>query len=268
VKSYNKYNLTTTKRNGHNPTTKTCRQHGIHGSIMVDSYHGVLRRLMSYLHEEEAYDKDHIFSQEDLAALTPNDIKRWMCLKAYGTPKPGPDDHPTLCRSTSLEFWKKAISSFMPNRLMSWNVLTNVGNPTKSIEINDLIKAIKKKEVRKQGKASTARRPLQHDEFQSMLGYLRGHDNRMKRYALPGFFVFQYNLIARMDDTSKFRMENLTQCHDFDFVLKGRLNWSKNVHEERDAPNQILLGAMDPQYCILRALQSTSKLSSSLEKEH
>jgi hypothetical protein len=79
-----------------------------------------------------------------------------MCVKAHGTPEPGPDDNPTEARSSSLEFWKKAISSFMLNRLMAWNVLNDVGNPTKSIEVNDLIKAIKKKEVRKQGKASTA----------------------------------------------------------------------------------------------------------------
>jgi hypothetical protein len=45
----------------------------------------------------------------------------------------------------------------MPNGLVSWNKLNNVGNPTKSIEINDLIKAVKKTEVRKQGKASTPR---------------------------------------------------------------------------------------------------------------
>jgi hypothetical protein len=119
---------------------------------------------------EDVYEKDHIFSQEELAALmTPNDIKRWMCVKAYITAKPGVDDNSTLCRSTLLKFWKKAISFFMPNRLMSWNVLGNVGNPTKSVEINNLIKAVKKKEVRKQSKASSARCPLQHDEYQSML---------------------------------------------------------------------------------------------------
>jgi hypothetical protein len=56
---------------------------------------------MVYLHEEEAYKKDRVFSQDDLAALTPNGIKRWMwCEKAYGTPKPGPNDHPTSCRSS------------------------------------------------------------------------------------------------------------------------------------------------------------------------
>jgi hypothetical protein len=50
---------------------------------MVDSYHGVLRRLMAYLHEVDAYEKDHVFSQDELVALTPSDIKRWMCVKAY-----------------------------------------------------------------------------------------------------------------------------------------------------------------------------------------
>jgi hypothetical protein len=39
---------------------------------MVDSYHGVLRRLIAYLHKVDAYEKDHVFSQEDeFAVLTP-----------------------------------------------------------------------------------------------------------------------------------------------------------------------------------------------------
>jgi hypothetical protein len=121
------------------------------GSKMVDSYHGVLRRLMACLHKVDAYEKDHVFSQDELVALTPtgSDIKRWMCVKASSMPEPGPDDHdhPTECRSSSIEFWKKAISSFMPNRLMQWNALSNVGNPTKSIEVNDLVEAVKKKVV-------------------------------------------------------------------------------------------------------------------------
>jgi hypothetical protein len=45
---------------------------------MVNMYHGVLRRLMVYVHEADAYENDHLFSQEELAALTPDDIKRWM----------------------------------------------------------------------------------------------------------------------------------------------------------------------------------------------
>jgi hypothetical protein len=33
--------------------------------------------------------------------------------------------------------------------------------------------------------------------------------------------------------------------------LKTKLNWSKNVRDERDAPWQIILGAMDTTYCVL-----------------
>jgi hypothetical protein len=57
-------------------------------------------------------------------------------------------------------------------------------------------------------------------------------------------------MIARIDDT-QFLMENLTAHPDFDFTLQSKLTWSKNVHEERDAPNQILIGAMDPWFCVL-----------------
>jgi len=51
----------------------------------------------------------------------------------------------------------------MPLRLSTWNVMINCGNPTRSVLVLDLIKAVKKKEVgslRKQGIASVARRLL------------------------------------------------------------------------------------------------------------
>jgi hypothetical protein len=49
---------------------------------------------------------------------------------------------------------KKRFLFFHPNRLMDWSSGRNEGNPTRSIEINNLIKRVKKKEVRKQGVAS------------------------------------------------------------------------------------------------------------------
>ena len=39
----------------------------------------------------------------------------------------------------------------MPNRLSQWNEISNVGNPTKSAEVNDLDKRVTKKEARKEG---------------------------------------------------------------------------------------------------------------------
>jgi hypothetical protein len=51
-------------------------------------------------------------------------------------------------------------------------------------------------------------------------------------------------MIARIDDTTQFLMENLTAHPDFDFTLQSKLTWSKMC--TKSAPNQILIGAMDP----------------------
>jgi hypothetical protein len=49
-----------------------------------------------------------------------------------------------------------------------------------------------------------------------------------------------------MDDTANFKETDLKPNPRFDFTLLTKLIWAKNVMEERDAPDQILLGAMDP----------------------
>jgi len=61
-------------------------------------------------------------------------------------PTPGPADQPTVGRSSLLEYYKKAISNYMPNKLMLWNALVQEGNPTLLVEVNNLIKAVKKKD--------------------------------------------------------------------------------------------------------------------------
>ena len=92
-----------------------------------------------------------------------------MNIKTFGTPNPTNDVNPTECRSSSLEYWKKAISFFMPNRLIVWVSDRKEGNPTRrSIEVNNLIKCVKKKEVRKQGRPSKAKRPLTYEKWKTM----------------------------------------------------------------------------------------------------
>ena len=39
----------------------------------------------------------------------------------------------------------------MPNRLSQLNGINNIGNPTKSAEVNDLVKRVTTKEARKEG---------------------------------------------------------------------------------------------------------------------
>jgi hypothetical protein len=216
-------------------------------------YYAYLVAFMSF-RDGVAYTKASVFTNAQLATIQPEEIKRWMCLKVFGNADPGHDDNPTKGRSSSLEHYKKSLSFYMPNKLMGWNIMTNSGNPTRSILVNDLIKLVKKKEVRKQGKKSLARRPLEKSEFEQTLSLLEESADIKRKYMVTTAAKFQYTMVARVDDTANFKEEDLKPNPQFDFTLLCQMCWSKNVLEERDAPDQILLGAMDRQYCILLAL--------------
>ena len=98
------------------------------------------------------FNRTHLFSADDLNDVSPQkDIDRWMNVKAFGEDNPPDSANPLYSRSSSLKFWKKTLSLYMPNCLIPWNTISNSGNPTKSTNVNDLIKRVKKKEVKKQG---------------------------------------------------------------------------------------------------------------------
>ena len=65
---------------------------------------------------------------------------------------------------------------------------------------------------------------------------------------------FQFHMMARIDDTCCFDPRDLKPHPQFAFALQARMCWSKNVREERDAPDQIVVGCMDVRYCVLLAL--------------
>jgi hypothetical protein len=106
------------------------------------------------------------YTKGELRALTPDDVVRWVNVKAFDLPDPPSDANPTFVRTRLLAYWNKSISFFMPDRLVVWVLGRNEGNPTRSIEVDSLIKRIKKKEVRKQGELSKAKRPLTEDKFE------------------------------------------------------------------------------------------------------
>jgi hypothetical protein len=133
----------------------------------MNRYQTVLRELMIFVDGIE-YSKDHEFKMVQLAQLKPQDIYRWMCLKVFMNADPGPEDNPIHGRSSSLMYYKKAISYFMPNRLMPWNEIILSGNPTRSVIVQDLIKSVKQKEVRKKGKASGADLANEKSESEKM----------------------------------------------------------------------------------------------------
>ena len=220
------------------------------------TYPSVLLRMINHL-DSTSLPKGTEIPRERISRLTPKDLMRWFNFMVFGT-ETRADDAKPIARSTTVEFWKKALSYYMTNRLMTWNEISNVGNPTRSAELNDLIKYIKKKEVRKQGVQSTARRALTHEEFKSTLEELKNHKKTTEgkstspiwNYGIPASMCLQFHVIARIDDTMHIRMENLRRSNIFSYLLQVRLNWSKNVREERDSPWQILLPSMNPLYCV------------------
>jgi hypothetical protein len=58
-------------------------------------------------------------------------------------------------------------------------------------------------------------------------------------------------VIGRIDDTTQVLVDHLRVHDSFPNYLKTKLNWSKNVGDERDEPWQIVMGSMDTMYCVL-----------------
>ena len=114
--------------------------------------------------------------------------------------------------------------------------MTNQGNRTRSIEINNLIKQVKKKEVRKQGAPSHARRPMKTDEFRLVHGILQGSKNPLWKFGINAMINFMFHLIAQIDDTTQVVLDHVWVHDHFPYLLKVKLNWSKNVNEEQDVP--------------------------------
>ena len=192
--------------NEHNDTSMQ-RRLSEPDSIMT--YHDELAEFMGYRDGKE-YTSPHPFPNSELMKITPQEVARWFAMKAYGKPNPTPEDHPTVGRSSSLEFYKKAISYFMPNRLMGWNYQVGWGNPTRSNDVNQLIAAVKKKEASGLGKESQARRDFDKEEFDQVMLHLASQSDIDLKLGIPCLFKFAYHLIARLG------MPNLRSISDCD----------------------------------------------------
>jgi hypothetical protein len=215
------------------------------------------RVLNAFLSRRDGLDyaNDTVFADDVIRNIKEEDVVRWLNYKAYGVDEPGEDDLPTHCRSSTLHFHKKSISHFIPNKHFKWNVETLTGNPTMSPGINALVRAVKKHEVRAEGVPSQARRAFLPEEFRLVLRIVERFTSLFElQVRLPTMAKFQVHLIARIDDTSHVKSCDLKVHPQFEFALSVKLRWTKNCLEERDAPEQIILGAMDSDFCLIAAL--------------
>jgi hypothetical protein len=249
--------------------TKRYKQNKSNMSDTTKRYQSSLVDFMSF-HHQTKYEKDTLFSDDVLGQLMPKDMYKWLCIKAFGIANPAPTDVPTKCRANTLSFHKKALSHFMINKTQCWNAITMAGNPTKSQEILTLIRRVKKQEVRRQGKLSFAKRPLTEIEFRTALTILSNKDDFCNRFRYPCMLKYQYHLVGRCDDLSHFLVKDIvahTNPLFRPFCLETKVRWSKNVLEERDCPDQILLGSMDTDYCLLLSLSMYLEIWFSINKK-
>jgi hypothetical protein len=203
------------------------------------------------------YALTHVFTDEELTSVTPTDVERYMRFKAYRVPEPGPDDRPTKIRGSSLMVMKKAISFFIPNRLPSWDPGRWSDNPTKSTEVNYVIKLVTRHECRAEGPQSQVKRALTRIVFIKALSLFEAKESFDHRHRIPTIMKYQYHLIARSDYIAHFKIEDLSGHKDqrFQFMaFQVKVRWSKAVLDERQCPPQILLGADDTDFCLLLAL--------------
>ena len=133
-----------------------------------NDYKRTLIHLMNYTNNLE-YPRDYQFTDTELRQLTPEKIMRWFNVKAYGTPVPHTDANPIHARASLIMYYKKAISSFIPDRHLPWNSARNEGNPTRSPLITDMIRRLKQKEVRGHGAPSRTTRPITELEYKNTM---------------------------------------------------------------------------------------------------
>ena len=97
-----------------------------------------------------SYTRDYQFTTEELLSLTPIYVISYGNLKAYGTLDPYLKvDNPMHYCLITVEYTIKAISYYLPNRLVAWDIGKKSGNPTWSVEMTELIKTVKKRKSRK-----------------------------------------------------------------------------------------------------------------------
>lgn len=235
----------------------------------VQKYHDVLRPLMSYVHDGAVYNESHQFTQDELLAVTPTILLQYLKIKIYGNVNANPDvDPPINHRANSVLYIKKAVSYFMVNKTMPWNEVTLQGNPTRCNELHQLIRSMRRMETAHRGVPSQARRALEPTEYHNYIEVACGLSNPEHAAFISAYSCFQYNMIARLDDTAKWRHPDLNPLPEYpDYGVTVKLCWSKNCLEERDAPTQVLFGAMDWRYCPLNLVGTWLELHFTLNPE-
>jgi hypothetical protein len=138
---------------------------------------------------------------------------------------------------------------------MTWDPVNNMGNPTRSLKVLKAINDVKKFEVRRRGTPPTqVRRPIEYDKFLNVLDIVRDpeeEEDELKRCRLTSVLTLQWHLIGRINDMLKLKVDRVGVNHNHPGTGSSNIEWSKNIAEEREAAEQILLGSHDAKLCCI-----------------
>ncbi|ETP37033.1 hypothetical protein F442_15121, partial [Phytophthora nicotianae P10297] len=169
-------------------------------AISTSRYRAELVKLMSFK-DDKTYDASHSFTAEKLISITPTLVCHWMNKRAYGDPEPNEDIRPIHVRSSIA---KKAVSAFMPRLNKTWDPVTKQGKPTRSDDVNKLIKCRVK---------STSL-----CEFISVLELIRSSRSPTSSSLMIGsVLTLQWHIIARIDDMMKLQFSNFSYNSQYPF---------------------------------------------------
>ncbi len=210
-------------------------------------YFAYFMDFMAFFHGKDVvYPKTTVFTREDINKITPKAVHDWLAMTAFGKVDYGPGDKSEGARRSALEYRKKSLSYFMPSK-REW--CDGRGNPTRSVLVNKLLSHVGLLQTRGQGSKSCAKRKLTKEEFELEMKLMRAEGDWEHRIKYPTMSIWQFNFIGRIDDTCHHEVSDPKGHKTFPFALQSKVRWSKNVFEEKRCPDQIILGANDPDWC-------------------
>ena len=125
---------------------------------VAPSYYSNLLAFMTWFHQKDRpYPKGTTFTREQLLEITPKAVHDFMALKAFGKINYGDNDRSTGARYSNLEYIKKSLSFYMPNKGPQW--CNGQGNPTKSGLVNGLLRLVQKLEAGGRGRKARGNGP-------------------------------------------------------------------------------------------------------------
>ena len=174
-----------------------------------EQYYPALINLMRWK-DGRAYASDHQFTRDELLEIHADHVYRHFKDRVYGNPDADEGSTPPLhFRLHSVLAWKRNISYFMPNTHQQWNDARQEGNPTRSVQMSRLTKAMRRFQTQRRGVESSVRRPLTTSEFEQVMEAYWRADNKELGLCGAALTSFQLSMIGRLDDCSKFRLPEL-----------------------------------------------------------